>query len=237
MPLTLVGSVHGDERGFERTLGYLRSFQPDLVLVELSPYGKVFRSRHQCALQRTLNHNLALAARHAGLTFRRALHHPEIKAIRRQLALPFEYRAARRFSQETGSRMSLVDYSPFSRKMIEPWQELLAAHNLASLLVLPEDSRLSPAQIYDLAARNIRKAHPWLGSLAGNASADADPLWEKRERFMAARIRSALKRFAPRKAVYLGGWQHLITGGAFPSLRELFEIELTRCYLLDQGFL
>jgi hypothetical protein len=234
---TLAGSVHSDERGFERALHFLNSFQPDLVFVELSPYAKVFRDRHQHTLQRTMNLNLKTAAKNCGLTLREALRHPEIRALRRQLTLPFEYRAARRFSEATGSMLSLVDYSPFSRELIWLWPELLSPGNLALLLTLPRDNRLSPSRIYELAARAIRRADPWTADLAASRNPDTSPFWEKRERFMADRIRSVLKRRVPRKAVYLGGWQHLTVGGSFPSLRELLGLEHTPGYLLDRGFL
>lgn len=232
-----MGSVHGDERGFRHTVGFLYSFQPDLVLVELSPYGKVFRERHQRALQQKLKENLAIATGNTNLTFREALTHPEIKAIRRQLALPFEHRAARRFCQNTGSPLVLVDYSPFSRRMIRHWPELLSSGNLSSLLTLPEGNRPAPATTYELAARTIREEHPWLVNCLESHSSDPDSLWQKRERFMAARIGSALKRFRPRRAVYLGGWQHLTIGGSFPSLRELLGLEHASCCLLDRGFI
>ena len=234
---TLAGTVHSDERGFERALYFLSSFQPDLVFVELSPYAKVFRDRHQCTLQRTLNFNLKIAAKDCGLTLREALRHPEIRAVRRQLALPFEYRAARRFSEATGSMLSLVDYSPFSRKLIGLWPELLSPGNLALLLTLPRDSRVSTSRSYELAARIILKADPLMADLDESRNTDTSPFWEKRERFMAARIRSVLKKRVPRKAVYLGGWQHLTVGGSFPSLRELLGLEHTPGYLLDRGFL
>ena len=105
LPLILVGGVHGDRHGFRRTLHFLETFQPDLVMVELSPFGKAFRDRNRRTLQQTFAHNLLLAARHVHLSLREALLHPEIKVIRRQLALPFEYRAALRFVRNTGNRL------------------------------------------------------------------------------------------------------------------------------------
>jgi hypothetical protein len=235
--LTLVGTVHGDHQGFARTACLLRLLQPDLVIVELSPYAKTFRDSNQISLQRTLNRNLRAAASGCGLPFGRALAHPEIKAIRRQLVLPFEYRAARRFSQASGSNLSLVDYSPFSRKMINMWPEMLSSTNLAFLLSLPRDVRPPVAKMYDWAAGTIRgKAHS-PASMVERADAEAELIWEQREGRMAHLIRSILHRTRPLRAVHLGGWQHLAVGGSFPSLRELLGIELGQCYLLDRGFL
>jgi hypothetical protein len=235
--LTLVGTVHGDHQGFERTACLLRLLQPDLVIVELSPYARAFRDSNQVSLQRTLKQNLRAAAGGCSLPFRHALTHPEIKAIRRQLVLPFEYRAARRFSQASGSNLSLVDYSPFSRKMIKLWPEMLSSRNLAFLLSLPRDVRPPVTKTYDWAAGSIRGEVPSPAGLVERADADTDLLWEHRERRMAYLIRSILHSIRPLRAVHLGGWQHLAVGGNFPSLRELLGIELGHCCLLDRGFL
>ena len=121
--LILVGAVHGDDRGFVRTARFLDSFQPDFIFVELSPYAKTFRERNQLTLQRTLSENLRIVSKQRGLLFKDALTHPEIKAIRRQLSLPHEYRAARHFVRATASGLALVDYSPLSRRMIQLWPE------------------------------------------------------------------------------------------------------------------
>lgn len=236
LPLILVGSVHGDELGFQRAFSFLSAFRPEVVFVELSPYAKVFRDRHRSTLQQTLTLNLRNAARQCGLALREALSHPEIRAVRRQLALPFEYRAARRFAQATGSALSLVDYSPFSRELLELWPELVSKDNLALLLTLPHDHRLSSSRTYELAARAIGGADPLAAVLLGSRTSGMSPFMEKRERFMADRIRSVLKAQAPHKAAYLGGWEHLTVAGTSSSLRKLLGLEHTPCYLLDRGF-
>jgi len=230
LPLILVGGVHGDRHGFRRTLHFLETFQPDLVLVELSPFGKAFRDRNRRTLQQTFAHNLLLAARHVHLSLREALLHPEIRSIRRQLALPFEYRAARRFVRNTGNRLALVDSSLFSRRMIAHWPELISSSNLSSLLLLAPDTRPTPAQTYERAAQLIcQELTP--------PAFTGERRWQKREQFLAARIRSALRETAPWRAAYLGGWQHLTGAGPAPTLRELLGLDRHSCWLLDRGFL
>ncbi len=237
LPLILVGGVHGDRHGFRRTLHFLETFQPDLVLVELSPFGKSFRDRNRRTLQQTFAHNLLLAARHVHLSLREALLHPEIKVIRRQLALPFEYRAARRFVRNTGNRLALVDSSLFSRRMIAHWPELISSSNLSSLLLLAPDTRPTSAQTYERAAQLIcQELTPpaFTGEWRWQTS---DALWQRREQFLATRIRSTLRETAPWRATYLGGWQHLTGAGPSPTLRELLGLDRNSCWLLDRGFL
>lgn len=235
--LILVGAVHGDPLGYARTQLCLHALQPDLLFVELSPYGKAFRSDNQAALQRTLHSNLSVAAGKHAMPLRRALGHPEIKAIRRQLALPFEYRAAFRYSRASGAGLFLVDDSSFSRRIIASWPEMLSAENLSLLLSLSRESRFAMTSLYDLAARRIRSEGPAVFDLAEAGTAEADPLWKLRERRMADAVRSVLWSRHCRKAVYLGGWRHLATGGNLPSLRELLGIGPSQCHLLDRGLL
>jgi hypothetical protein len=235
--LTLVGTVHADDQGFSRTECLLRSLQPDLFLVELSPYGKTFRSSNQVVMQEVLDRNLRVAAEKCRLPFKDALTHPEIKAVRRQIVLPFEYRAAWRYSRARGTELLLVDFSSFSRRMISSWPEMLSSENLATLLSLPRDSRLAITKAYDFAERGLRGESPTMACIAETSDPETDPFWNKRERHMAGAIRSALRKRRPMRPVYLGGWQHLTVGGRFPSLRELLGIDLRQCYLLDRGLL
>jgi hypothetical protein len=235
--LILAGTVHNDERGFLRTHHFLHSIRPDLVFVELSPYARAFRLGNQVSLLRKLNQNLRSAAGVCGLPLHHAHTHPEIKGVRRQLALPFEYRAARRYSQSTGNRLVLVDYSPFSRKLIRSWPEMLTAENLTSLLSLPKNARPSVTRAYDLAARRLREGGPAVAVSEERSKSEEDHHWEKRERHMAKTIRLSLEDYRPVKALYLGGWQHLTLGGSFPSLRELLGIGFAQCCLLDRDFL
>jgi hypothetical protein len=235
--LTLVGTIHADPHGFARTQSLLRSLQPDLVLVELSPYGKTYRTSNQLLPQEILTRNLKDAAVECGLPFKHALTHPEIKAVRRQITLPFEYRAAWRYSRDSGTELILVDFSPFSHKLISSWSEMLSSANLALLLSLPRDCRLTMTRAYDLAAMSIRQEGSTMAQPADMNDPETDSLWKKRERHMAGRILSALRRCRSITPLYLGGWEHLAVGGRFLSLRELLGIDLRKCYLLDRGFL
>jgi hypothetical protein len=121
--------------------------------------------------------------------------------------------------------------------MIQLWPELLTSENLASLLQLPRDGRPEVARIYDLAARSIHGETRRRAGVVESEDDEPDSLWEKRERHLANAIRSTMRNLHPAKAVYLGGWRHLTPGGRFPSLRELLDIDISQCVLLDRGFL
>lgn len=229
--LILLGTVHSDPSGYARTRFLLSEIQPDLVFVELSPYALHYRKEHAPRLLRELSQNLQHAAHRIGLSFKDALMHPQVRAIRRQIALPFEYRASEAYaSHATGVTILAVDWSEFSRQWIETWGELISAENLESLLRL-ERMQIPVHVQYDRAARQITSGSPVLDPWTGN---DFSP-WRSREEHIAARIRLELAHRSPRLPIYIGGWRHLLRGGAFKTLRDILGITLSRCFLPDRG--
>ncbi|MGV8073404.1 MAG: hypothetical protein AB2L11_02420 [Syntrophobacteraceae bacterium] len=232
--LNLLGTVHGDSKGYPRAIRFFEQLQPDLILIEFSPFARLFRKRHLRSYQRTLAANIRKAAGQCGISFKEALRRPEIEAIRRQIAYPFEYRAAAVFANRTHTRLLLVDYSAFSMKWILTWPELISAENLANLLA-ETSRRISHKDTYGMAAGSIRDRSIHSASHLIHLGMKADPMWEVRERFMAKQIRRALAVFNPLRPVYIGGWQHLTKGGNIPTLRDLLGVEASRCRLLDGG--
>lgn len=229
--LLLVGVVHLDPQGFGKALRFFQWYEPDSILVELSPFGYRFRRKHGKALRKTLQKNLKEAAGNSAITFSRARRHPAIRNIFLQLALPFEYRAATRYARTSGAMVTLVDSSRFSRHWIHFWPELLTADNLQKLLASPV-AHQSPSNIYQT-AHNLLLNQP--GSTHFKARFKPGPdddMWAQREHHLAARIRDILTRFRPRRPIYIGGWQHLTANACSPSLREILLLEPSRCCLL-----
>ena len=232
--ILLLGTVHGDPKGVTRLRRFLTHWQPDLILLELSPYARSFRLRHQRSFQRLLTGNAKLAAEQTRWNWRKALAHPQILAIRRQLALPFEYRATSRYARQNGKKLVLVDSSPFSRQLIGFWKELVSVRNLAQLLSLPGTSK-SAAIEHAYRTAHYRLEDPELlgGSRLQCGSGEMTHLWREREHFLAKQVRNTLSLLRPATAVYVGGWQHLLAHRTPPSLRDLLGIEPSHCLLLD----
>jgi hypothetical protein len=231
--LILLGTVHNDPTGFRELGRFLRSHQPDCVFVELSPYALRFRLRHRRTLQRTLVQNLQEACAQARVSWQDAMRHPEIVAVRKQIGLPSEYRAAARYAAQTGSKIFPVDYSLFSRKWLASWPELLSSKNLSVLLSLPPNPR-SVSRIYDSAAVAVAGVAPGSPENTAFHASHTDPLWVERELHMAKAIMRLCEIFSPQKPVYLGGWRHLTPCGEIPTLRDILNIPPARCLLLDR---
>ncbi len=229
--LLLVGVDHGDAEGFRRISTLLGSLQPDLILIELSPYGRSFRAAKQRELLKMLSANVSKASRDLRLARRDGLRHPAVVRIRRQICLPFEYRAARRFARAHGSKLVLCDASELSRHWLASWPEMISVQNIRLLLSSPGIPR--EHELSTFLARKVLTGDQEAGELwTRTVESRWDLWWDRREHYLARRIWTALHALSPTCAVYLGGWQHLMRGWSRPTLRSLLNMPGSHCRFL-----
>jgi hypothetical protein len=213
---------------------FLARFQPDLILLEFSPFARSFRIAHQQTLQKLLSNNVKAAAQQCHLNWRKALAHPEIQAVRRQFALPFEYRAAAGYARHTGKNLLLVDQSTFSRQLIESWSELIGTENLATLLSLPAEMTADRIRhAYQVAHHHVDDAATAEPPILSKMVQQTERAWREREELLARRVNLAMSTLAQGTCVYVGGWRHLVSQDNPPRLRSLLNVSAAQCYLLD----
>jgi hypothetical protein len=230
--LTLLGVTHHDPDGFINLGRFLTNYQPDVILLEISPYAVALRKRRQVELQGAFRRNLEIASYNCGIALKDALKRPEITALRRQISLPFEFRAASAHTEKSGAALVFVDQSSFSWRLTALWQETTSVENLTLLL---STSSMAPhaRQIYMKARRSIdRGVELRVQEFKGELDA-TERLWARREYFMAKQIKGALLLHGPRKPLYIGGWQHLTLDARLPTLRGILGIARRQCMLLD----
>lgn len=221
----LLGTVHGDPRGYDRAREFLRALRPRVVAVEISRFSLRYRERHQGRWQE-------LYARGVAALEPEKRWHPGLQRVAAQITMPFEVRAAADYGRETGAAWHPIDGGAVAREHLPRYAtELLTPDNLAALAARPEEDG------EDWAAAEYHRA---LGMLA-------DPerfrLWRgrefqggaawRRERLLARRL-TDLARDGGRVA-YLGGWEHLVAGAGLPTLAELLGNGVVQRYLLTQG--
>ncbi|NLI33706.1 MAG: hypothetical protein GX422_13155 [Deltaproteobacteria bacterium] len=230
----LLGTVHWDPLGFRRLSTFLEWFNPDCILLEFSPYGLSFRRKNQETLQRTLNRGIREVSHRCGIPHGTVLRHPEVLAVRRQISLPFEYRATSRFSKRTGTPLFLVDHSQWSRRWISEWPELLSWENIYSLVALKSHARESISQIYHRAASLIGTGGARYRALILGFPSSNYRCRMKRERYLAKRIVRILETHVPKKPLFVGGWNHLVRNEDHPTIRQYLATRTTDCGLLDR---
>jgi len=206
--LLLIGTVHGDPDGGILLRNLLRSENPSVILVEVSPYGLAYRQRNGRRLRRILLRRTGRISKAGSLSLKGT---PALRALFRQILMPFEYSASLRFSRESGARIHCIDLSSGSRLLIgEQWNDMLTMENLESLLKAEqEEIRTSFGRSYALASRLLSEkergclnpyVREWL----------EDPAWQEREAHLAGRVIFHFERMKAGRLAYVGGWQHLL---------------------------
>jgi hypothetical protein len=233
--LVLIGTVHHDPRGHEKLSALLASLKPDLITVELSPYGRGFRTKNQKRLSRRVlslykrtggvNPQLEINCEHAQLP-------SAIQSLVYSLNYPFEFLAARDYARACKVPFYCIDLSSVSRKkMLMLKQETLNIKNISALLKLPDKNlQESVDMCYKKAQRR------WdADSSVQKAAGTQHPVDSKREQHMSRRIKNLLKRHPGKKLVHIGGWEHFTVNGDCTTMYELLrDCEPERILLTDE---
>lgn len=218
--LILVGTVHGDPRGYERTVKLLEYLRPELITVEISPFSVRYRAAHQEKWRRLLE--AALTQLPEG-----ARKHPAIRRVAAQIEMPFEWRAAHDYGGKAGIPWRPIDLSVLARRHLPLYEkELLTPDNLKQLWKTPGYSLEEQVMAAYRQARRCLRPPGW------RPSPDTGGLGCWRERTVAARLRRLAN---GRRVVHLGGWQHVVSwedGGSLSDLlKDLGPVRL----LLDES--
>jgi hypothetical protein len=219
--LILIGTVHGDPRGYERAWALLNHLRPDLVSVEISPFSLRYRLRHGPSWQRQLSQALAELPAEAA-------QHLAIQRLAAQVALPFEVRAARDFSLNYKVPWRPLDLGFLSRRHLPRYgAELLSPVNLTAMLCTPDgEFKEYVAAEFHRARLAVRRAPRRLFTPDASEAG-------RREGFLARRIRRLASRYG--RVVHLGGWEHLVPWPDSPNLwRQVVDLSPGRLFL-DQA--
>jgi hypothetical protein len=219
--LILIGTVHGDPRGYERAWALLHHLRPDLVTVEISPFSLRYRRRHGPRWQRQLTRALA------GLPAD-AVQHLAIQRLTAQVDLPFEVRAARDYSRERRVPWRPLDLGFLSRRHLPRYgTELLSPANLKALLCTPD------GDLQEYVAAEFRRARLAVKRAPRRLFTPGDSEAGRREGFWARRLRRLASRYD--RVAHLGGWEHLVPWPDSPNLwRQVADLTPGRL-LLDQA--
>jgi len=194
--LILIGTVHGDPRGYDRVGRLLEWLRPEVVTVEISRFSVRYRRAWEARWRRQLQDALAgLPPEVQG--------HPAIRKVAAQIALPFEYRAARDYSRRGSTKCLPLDLGEVARRHLPRYgRELLSPANLRALAGEPEDS------LEEAVDREFRRARLALQRAPWRLAPDNNPETLRRERFLSTRLKRLVMKGG--RVVHLGGWEHLV---------------------------
>ncbi len=191
MRLFLVGTVHLDPEGHPALLKLLRELRPDAVTVEVSRYALEYRRSTAPQLLERLQ-----PFRQADGSLPRAMH-----AVVAQLRPPFEYTAAQAHAERCRCRLELVGDGQLSRQLLSRLErELMVTDNLVRLATRAEAPLAEQvARAWTRAQRDHERGPP--------LDSHGRRRMQRIDRRMARRIQAVAG--GARRAVHVGGWEHL----------------------------
>ena len=221
--LFLIGTVHNDPCGYAKLYKLLTAITPDYITLELSPYGRGFRTKNQMKFSLKL---LALYKKARGLK-----PHHDVSPASGQLPLPvqsllctvnypFEFLAARDYAHSCRVPFYCIDLSHVSRQMMHMLKrETLSINNISMLLTLPYKNLQESVDLCYKKAQYIWDAKACMEKAAVMQHA-ADM---KREKHMSRRIKNLVKRHPDKKLVHIGGWEHFTRDAGCTTMYELLR--------------
>ena len=225
--LVLVGTVHHDPHGYDKLQRVLAVVQPDIITLELSPYGRGFRTKHSLKLSQRILSRIPVVAGRDQLPA--ALEH-----LLATITFPFEYRAVRDYAASRNVPFYCIDLSHVSRHKVRMLKtEALTGRNIKMLLTL-SDKELpdSVTMCYKMAAavwceHQVCQRLPYLAG---------DPSAVERDEHMSRRLRNLCKQLPKKTIVHIAGWEHCANSAGPSNLHGLLKDLCPRRILLDEAW-
>ncbi|MCX5898001.1 MAG: hypothetical protein NTY29_07390, partial [Proteobacteria bacterium] len=225
--LVLVGTVHHDPHGYDKLQRLLAVVQPDIITLELSPYGRGFRTKHSRKLSQRILSRIPVVAG-------RDLLPAPLEQLLATIVFPFEYQAVRDYAASRSVPFYCIDLSHVSRRKVRMLKaEALTNHNIKMLLALPDKELQDSVNMCYKRAAAVWREHQGCQRLPYLA---ADPSAVERDEHMSRRLRNLCKQLPKKTIVHIAGWEHGANSSG-PSNRDGLLRELCpRRILLDEAW-
>ena len=206
--LYLLATVHGDPAGYGRVWRFFEYVRPEVITVEISRFSVRYRQRAGRDWRRRLSGALASLPPDTDKNL-------AVARLAAQIALPYEYRAARDWGKVQHIPVKLLDTGVVARRHLPRYaDQFLTTENLRLLRETGPAGTLEAFVIQEfhrarLALERKLKRIP-RPQVAEDGSRER--LWAKRLRRLAAK---------EKRVVHVGGWEHLVPwpdGGGLPHL-------------------
>ena len=227
--LTLVGTIHRDPNGLPRPLATLEREDPDIITLEMSEYGVVFRERTAPRLKDRLFDILGGLHEKWGQEQDREPDKPQnpfkvgaIRAILLTLELPFEFRAVRAYCKRKRIPYRCIDLSKYSRAKLKMLQEgVITEDNVRKILTFVPVDTHEELRKHRLLARRLTSQNVDHLLIRACLSGKMGDGMAHRDRYMSLRIKEILRN--DKKTLHVGGWEHMLDDPQGKTLYSLLK--------------
>jgi hypothetical protein len=219
--IMLVGVVHGDPGGYDKLKRLLERLRPRFISVEISEYSWRYRRRQEAGWQRQLE----LGRQSLPERQRR---HMALDRVAAQIAYPFEVKVAEDYARQHGVGWLAVDLNSLAREHLPRYgAELLQPENLQHLVLTPDGDWGEYIQ------QEYRRARRGLRTGQDRAVVTVETVQARlREKVLAHRVARLAKQWW--RLAHVGGWEHLVRGGARKTMADFLALWRPQRLLLDE---
>jgi hypothetical protein len=125
--LVMLGTIHRDREGADHLSRWLDNLRPEVITLEFSPYGMMFRRTHRETLRAKVDALVAEMERRGEPVSGSAL-----EALYDYIEFPYEYTITSQYAEEVGIPFHLLDPGVFSYVKLQEMDELLDPENISS---------------------------------------------------------------------------------------------------------
>ncbi len=193
--LVMLGTIHRDTEGASSLSRWLDYLKPDVITLEFSRYGMMFRKTNGVVLRARLDALAAKMGLGEGQTDMGA-----VRALHDYIELPYEYTQSSQYAERLRIPLHLIDLDVFSSINLRGVEELLTEKNVhAWLHGCDEQARAVERQralarlFFEQGVRTFTYTDEML----------------IRDRHMKRRLALLTRRYKKGRLVHVCGWQHL----------------------------
>lgn len=188
----MLGIIHRDRRNDEVLGKWIDSLMPEVITLELSPYGLAFRRANAGAYRKRIE-DAVWALRSEG--------HPclpgDVDDLYAYVDIPREFAVAEEYCGRSGAHLHPVDMDLFSWMKLREIDELTSRENIEKLLDGKNPGGGTEKVLANLYFRSGVTAFSYTDEMV------------MRDRFMCNGIGLLAKRFSGARFLHIAGWRHL----------------------------
>jgi hypothetical protein len=189
----ILGVIHRDKDNGRIIGDWLNKIKPQVITLEFSRYGLMFRKEKGPLYRKKLESVLA-QMRHD----REAYDEEALSFLNAYIDPPSEYEAASFYCNENNASLHLVDMDHFSYMKLKDIDELYGEKNIKNVIAAQGDHTTSRERI--------------MARLFFDSGIQTAPYTEEmllRDRYMGRRLNTLLQDHKGKRIAHITGWQHL----------------------------
>jgi hypothetical protein len=189
----ILGIIHRDKSNSRIIGDWLNMIRPQLITLEFSRYGLVFRKEKGPFYRKKIESVVAQMKQDGEAYSKEAL-----SSLNAYIDLPSEYEAASLYCNENGASLHLVDMDRFSYMKLKNADKLFSEKNIRSIIGTSDGHTCAHERV--------------LARLFFNSGIQVAPYTEEmriRDRYMGRRIGTLLQNHKDWRITHITGWQHL----------------------------